>query len=264
MSLKPRTPDELKLMRKSGEITAKALKKVLEAVHEDVTLNELDDIAEAEIRRLGGEPGFQKVPGYKWTTCLTINEEVVHGIPRDIKLKKGDKLSIDIGAWYQGWNTDAAWSVIVGSREVGVESKESKDEQLPHQLFLMVGEKALWKAIDQAVDGNRVGDISNAIQETIEGAGCSVVRTLVGHGVGKELHEDPQIPGLGHPGTGPLLKAGMTIAIEAIYTAGMPEVVTDKDKWTIKSKDGSLGGLFEMSLIVGEKEPEVLTDWRKY
>jgi methionyl aminopeptidase len=247
MSFKPRTPDELKLMRKSGEITAKALKKVLESVHEGVTLQELDDIAEAEIRRLGGEPGFQKVPGYKWTTCLTINEEVVHGIPRDIALKKGDKLSIDIGAWYKGWNTDAAWSVVVDESQ---------------SMFLMAGEKALWKAIDQAVDGNRVGDISNTIQTTIEGAGLSVVRTLVGHGVGKELHEDPQIPGLGHKGVGPLLKSGMTIAIEAIYTAGMPEVVTGKDKWTIRSKDGSLGGLFEMSVIVGKDKPEVLTDWR--
>jgi methionyl aminopeptidase len=249
MSFKPRTPDQLKLMRKSGEITARALKKVLEAVHEGVTLNKLDQIAEEEIKRLGGEPAFQKVPGYKWTTCLTLNNEVVHGIPRDIALKKGDKLSIDIGAWYKGWNTDAAWSVIVG---------ESPN------MFLLAGEKALWKAIEQAIDGNRVGDISHEIQSTIEGAGLSVVRTLVGHGVGRELHEDPQVPGLGQKNTGPLLKSGMTIAIEAIYTAGRFEVITDKDGWTIRTKDGSLGGLFEMSVIVGESEPEVLTDWRKY
>jgi methionyl aminopeptidase len=249
MSLKPRTKEQLILMRKSGEINAKALKKVLESVKEGVTLKELDQIAENEIKRLGGEISFQTVEDYQWTTCLTLNNEVVHGIPRDITISSGDKLSIDIGALFKGWHTDAAWSVIVGKEP---------------SLFLMAGEKALWAGIAQAIEGNRVGDISNAIQTVIEGAGCSVVRTLVGHGVGRQLHEDPQIPGIGKKGTGPLLKSGQTLAIEAIYTQGRPEVVTDKDGWTISTKDGSLGGLFEMSIIVGKDKAEVLTDWRKY
>jgi methionyl aminopeptidase len=249
MSLKPRTKEQLELMRISGEITAKALKKVLAAVKDGVSLKQLDDIAQAEIKGLGGEISFQTVDDYQWATCLTLNDEVVHGIPRNITIKTGDKLSIDIGALYKGWHTDAAWSVIVGKEP---------------SLFLMAGEKALWQAINQAVDGNRVGDISQALQTTIEGAGCSVVRTLVGHGVGRELHEDPQIPGIGKKDTGPLLKAGQTIAIEAIYTEGRHEVVTDKDGWTIRTKDGSLGGLFEMSVIVGKERAEVLTDWRKY
>ncbi len=254
MSLKPRTESELKLMRVSGRITAQALKQVLVAVKPGINLMQLEDIAIKAIKSAGGKPSFMTVPGhdgknYQWATCLTVNEEVVHGIPRaGVVLKVGDVLSIDIGAVYQGWHTDAAWSVVV--------DKEPS-------MFLMAGEKALWKAIEQAVEGKRVGDISNAIQTVIEGAGCSVVRSLVGHGVGRELHEDPQIPGIGKSGTGPVLKSGMTIAIEAIYTQGRGEVVLEDDGWTISSKDGSLGGLFEMSVIVGKKKAEVLTDWRK-
>lgn len=245
--MKPRTEEELNLMRKSGEITAKALKKVLESVKEGVNMLELEKIAVDEITKLGGKPSFMTVPGYKWATCLTVNDEVVHGIPRDIVLRKGDILSIDIGALYEGWHTDAAWSLVVG----GGKSK-----------FLETGEKALWKAIDQAKDGNRIGDISNAIQSTIEGEGFGVVESLVGHGVGKSLHEDPEIPGIGRAGTGGVLKKGMTIAIEAIYTESSPEVVLSSDKWTIVSADESMGGLFEMSVIIGENSAEVLTDWR--
>jgi methionyl aminopeptidase len=243
-----RNSNELSLMRGSGKISAKAMKKVLAAVKPGVNLLDLERIATEEIVSLGAKSSFKTEPGYKWTTCLTVNDEVVHGIPRDIALKKGDKLSIDLGALLKGWHTDMAWSVIVGE-------ESSK--------FLKIGEEALWKGVSQAVAGNRIGDISNAIQETIEGAGYQVVRSLIGHGVGKSLHEKPDVPGYGEAHKGPLLQEGETLAIEAIYTEGTTEVKLAKDGWTISSQDGTLGGLFEMTVIVGKKKAEVITDWRK-
>lgn len=262
MSLSPRSNPQLDLMRKSGEITAKALKAVLEAAKPGVTLKQLDELAEAEIRKLGATPGFMTVPGYSWTTCMNLNNEVVHGIPREIALKEGDIFSCDIGAMYQGWHTDAAWTVIVG-HEAGVKGQE-KDENLESKLrFLKAGEEAMWQGIAQARSGNRIGDIGAAMQKVVEGAGYSVVRSLVGHGIGKKLHEDPEVPGFGKPGRGLPLKKNMTIAIEAIYNQGSPDVILDNDGWTILSKDGSLGGLFEMTLIIKDDEAEVLTDWRK-
>lgn len=253
MSLSPRTKSQLDLMRKSGEITAKALKAVLKAVKPGITLIELDNIAEAEIRKLGAIPGFMTVPGYSWTTCLTVNNEVVHGIPRPIALKAGDLFSCDIGAMYHGWHTDAAWSVIVGNEKDAAKEK-----------FLKAGEEAMWQGINQARSGNKIGDIGAAMQKVIEGAGYSVVRSLVGHGIGKKLHEDPEVPGFGRPGRGIPLKKDMTIAIEAIYNQGGPDVVLDNDGWTISSKDDTWGGLFEMTVMVGGEAAEVLTDWRKY
>lgn len=252
MSLSPRTPSQIDLMRKSGAITAAALKAVLKAVKPGVTLIELDKIADSEIVRLGGAPGFKTVPGYSWATCLTLNNEVVHGIPRPIALKQGDLFSIDVGAVLNGWHTDAAWSVIVDN------AKDSEKEK-----FLKAGEEAMWQGISQARGGNRIGDIGAIMQRVVEGAGYSVVRSLVGHGIGKKLHEDPEIPGFGKPGKGLPLKKNMTIAIEAIYNRGSHEVVLEKDGWTISSKDGSWGGLFEMTVVVGGEEAEVLTDWRK-
>lgn len=249
MKLKPKTEAQLKLMRKSGLITAKALKKVLKSVKPGTSLIELDNIAREEILRLGGKPSFMSVPGYKWTTCLTVNQEVVHGIPRsEVVLKSGDVLGIDLGTVYQGWHTDSAWSVVVGGEK---------------NKFLESGEKALWQGIAQAVEGKRIGDISEAIQTEIEGSGFSVVRSLVGHGIGRNLHEEPEVPGFGKAGTGSKLKKGQTLAIEAIYAQGNYEVVLEDDGWTISTRDGSLGGLFEMTVIVGKEKAEVLTDWRQ-
>ena len=268
--------EELELMRKSGEMSAKAMKKVLEAVKPGANLLDLEKIATEEIKRLGGESSFKSVPGYYWTTCLTVNDEVVHGIPRNIVLKKGDKLSVDLGALYKGWHTDTAWSVIVDYNNViASEARQSNQTQIDQiatspeaprddkSRFLAVGEEALWIGIKQAKAGNRVGDISEAIQEVVEGKGYHVVRSLVGHGVGKELHEEPEVPGFGKRGTGPVLQEGMTIAVEVIYTEGTEDVIVEDDRWTISSADGSWGGLFEMSLIVGKEKAEVLTDWRK-
>lgn len=248
-----RTNPQLDKIRQSGAITAKALKKVIEQTKAGVSLVELDALAENEIMRLGGEPSFKTVEGYNFTTCLTINDEVVHGLPRQIKLMPGDILSIDLGTVYKGWHTDAAWSVLLP----GGDDKEEKER------FLRVGEKALWQAVDQATQDHRVGDISAKIQEVIEGSGLSVVRSLVGHGIGRSLHEEPEVPGLGLAGTGVMLRAGVTLAIEVIYTAGGHEVEGKDDGWTIATADGSLAAFFEMSVIVGFEKVEALTDWRR-
>ncbi len=247
MAQDPRTRKELELMRKSGKIAASALKKAIECIKVGVNLIDIDKAAEEKILSLGGEISFKTEPGYQFATCLTINEEVVHGIPRDIKLKRGDILGIDVGALYKGWHTDTAWSVVVDA---------------PQNEFLKVGERALWLGIGKAVEGNRIGDISEAIQSEVEGNGYKIVRSLIGHGVGRALHEEPDVPGFGKAGTGPVIKAGMTLAIEVIYTAGSGKVKHRLDGWTIESADGSMGGLFEMSVIVGKERPEVLTDWR--
>ncbi|MBI2021560.1 type I methionyl aminopeptidase [Candidatus Daviesbacteria bacterium] len=257
MSLvKPRSQKELKLMRLSGQISAKALKKALKSAKSGVSLLEIEDVAASEIKKNGAKLSFLSAPGYKWATCLTVNDELVHGIPRDIKLKDGDLLSIDVGALFEGWHTDTAWSIIVG--------QEKDKEQLKEKTrFLKVGEKALWTGINQAVAGNTVGDISNAIQTVVEKAGYSISKTLIGHGVGKALHEKPDIPGYGQRGVGLILEEGMTLAIEVIYAAKNADVYLSDDGWTYTTKDGSLGGLFEMSVIVGKDKAEVITDWRK-
>lgn len=245
-----RTEKELESVRRSGWITAAALKKIIESVRPGISLVELDRIGEEEIKRLGGQSSFKTVPGYFWTTCLTLNEEVVHGLPRQIKLQEGDVLGIDLGAVYQGWHTDAAWSVLVQNQE---EKKR----------FLKVGERTLWESIGKAVEGNRIGDISATIQAGIERAGFSVVKSLAGHGVGRSAHEEPEIPEFGKVGQGRILKKGMTLAIEVIYTEGNGEVITREDGWTIAAADRHLGGLFEMTVIVGKEQPEIITDWRK-
>ncbi len=250
MTIKPRTEQQLNIMRKSGEITGAALRKVLENIKIGVTGVELDKIAEDTIRDLGGRSAFKTVPNYFWTICITINDQVVHGIPTDRKIADGDIVSIDIGAIYEGWYTDAAWSVVAGYA-----SKEKKK-------FLQVGEQALWGGIKQAVANNTIGDISSAIGNIVEGNGYGVVRSLVGHGVGKDLHEEPEIPGIGISGKGPVIPSGATLAVEVIYTQGNPEVILENDRWTISSKDGSWGGLFEMTVITGTKGAEIITDWR--
>lgn len=244
--MKSRNQCELTLIRKSGTIAAKALKRALETVKVGVTGLEVDEIAKREIYKLGGDLSYKTVPGYKYATCITVNEQVVHGIPTDRKFVEGDLISIDLAVIYKGWHTDCAWTILLG-------------KDVEKEKFLKVGEQALWDAIKQAVDGNRVGDISNAIQKRVERDGYNVVRSLVGHGVGRSLHEDPQIPGAGIAGTGSVLKSGNTLAIEVIYTKGGSDVVLAEDKWTFQTVDKSWGGLFEMTVIVGKEKAEVLT-----
>lgn len=247
--VKVRSAQELELMRESGRINALALKTVLENIRVGVTGLELDGIATRQIEKNRGKLAFPTEPGYRWATCITINEQVVHGIPTNREIKEGDVISIDIGTIFKGWYSDTAWTVLVG--------KDPEKEK-----FLNIGEEALWLGIKQAVEGNRIGDIAHAIQSKIESYGYGVVKSLVGHGVGEKLHEDPEVPGYGKPGTGVILNAGMTLAIEVIYAQGDPEVIVKEDNWTISTRDGSLGGLFEMTVVVGKDKPEILTDWK--
>lgn len=251
--MKSRNHYELELMRESGRIAASALKKAIGAVKVGISGLEIDKIAQAEIYRLGGNLSYKTVPGYKYATCITVNEAVVHGIPTDSKFEKGDKVSIDLAVEFKGWHTDCAWSVLVSGQGTGDRQQELKEK------FLKTGEQALWEGVAKAIDGNKVGDISNAIQTKVEGAGYSIVRSLVGHGVGESLHEEPEIPGFGSKGEGALLKKNMTLAIEVIYAMGRSELNLQEDGWTFATVDKSLGGLFEMTVVVDKKKAEVLT-----
>ena len=236
-------------MKKAGEICAKALKKVLENVHEGVTCAQLDQIANRQIASSGATPSFMTVEGYKWTICTTINEQVVHAIPTDRKLASGDIIGIDIGALYEGFHSDLAISVSVGEVDTS------------RQKFLEVGKKTLKEAISRAKIGAHIGDISHTIQTGVEKAGYSVVESLTGHGVGRQLHEDPMVPGIGKQKMGPKLVQNMTIAIEIIYAAGSGNVVLESDGWTISTKDKSLAGLFEQTVAITKSGPIVLTPY---
>ncbi|MBI2012292.1 type I methionyl aminopeptidase [Candidatus Daviesbacteria bacterium] len=253
--MKSRNHYELELMRKSGRIASFALKKALEKVKVGVSEFEVDKAAQEEIYKLGGDLSYKSVPGYKYATCVTVNEQVVHGIPTERKFMPGDLVSVDLAVSYKGWHTDCAWSVIVEGQKI--EDNKQKEK------FLKTGEQALWDGISQAIAGNRIGDISVAIQTRIESEGYNVVRSLVGHGIGRQLHEEPEIPGVGKAGVGVILKKGMTLAIEVIYTQGSYEVILEQDGWTYSTADKSWAGLFEMTVIVGKDKAEVLTDWQK-
>lgn len=238
---------EIEIMGRVGQITAKALEEVEKNIKIGVSTNKLDQVAEAAIKNAGAESSFKKVSGYKYSICTTPNDLVVHGMPGNYYLKGGDIIGVDIGAYFRGYHSDMAHTYIVGKAD-----KKKK-------RFLKVGEKTLWKAIKEAKIGNKIGDISNVIQTNIEGSGYSVVKELVGHGVGKELHEDPLVPGLGKKGTGSEIKVGMVLAIEIIYNMGKPQVSLLSDGWTIATKDRELSGLFERTIAVTKKGPVVLT-----
>lgn len=249
-----KNPQQIEDMKKGGHMLSVALQETLAAVKPGITEGELDKIAEQAIIRQGGEPGFKKVPGYHHTICTATNEVIVHGIPGSYELQKGDVICIDAGVFYGGLHTDMADTVVVGGNDATTQ---------PVRDFLSTGEKALWAGIAQAKAGNRVGDVSKAIQEIVEGKGYSIVQTLVGHGVGKELHEEPEIPGYLATDVSrtPLLKEGMTIAIEVIYAMGGPDVVyANDDGWTIKTADDSLSAVFERSIVVTNSDPVVLTE----
>ena len=234
-------------MKKAGEISSSALKKVLDEVKPGVTLSDLDALAEKEILAKGAEPAFKRVSDYDYATCINVNEGLVHGIPNNYALKSGDIVSIDLGAYYNGFNSDQCWTVEVETNE--------------HAEFLETGRVALKKAIKQARKGNKIGDISNAIQTTIEKKGYSVSRELVGHGVGKTLHESPFVPGFGDIDSGKKLKEGMTLAIEVIYQKGKYPITTAKDGWTVQTADNSLAAVFEHSIGITLDEPLVFTDF---
>lgn len=257
-----KTPDQIAVMREGGANLGAILQKLLDKAQPGVALLDIDTLADRLIREAGGEASFKTVKGYQWATCLCVNDVVVHGIPTQYKLKEGDLLTIDVGMLYKGFHTDTAWTKIV-------QSTPRKDSgQAPYTVhsdtlkFLKVGEEALWKAINQARSGNRVGHISHVIQKAIEGAGYGIVKTLVGHGVGRELHEAPQIPGFlkGPIETTQELAAGQTLAIEVIYATGNGAVIyPNDDGWSIATRDGSLTAVFEHTVAITERDPIVLT-----
>jgi methionyl aminopeptidase len=251
-----KTKEEIEIMRVGGKMLAETLEEIMKNVKAGISELELDSLAEKLILEKGGKPGFKRVDGYRYTTCISTNDVVVHGIPTGYKLEEGDKIGIDCGVYYKGFHTDMAQTVIVKGKNLNTKYVSDINK------FLQTGEKAMWAGIKAAKFGNRIGDISKAIQEIVEAQGYSVVRNLIGHGVGKELHEDPEVPGfLDRPiSRTPLLEEGMTIAIEVIYNMGKKEVVYgNSDGWTIKTSDGSLSGLFERSVLITKNGPEVLT-----
>ena len=250
-----KTPEEIEIMRIGGKILGEVLEEVIKNVKVGVSELELDKLAEKLILEKGGEPGFKKVDGYKHAICISTNDVVVHGIPTDYKLREGDVAGIDCGVYYKGFHTDAAQTVRI--KDKGLMIKEDEVDR-----FLATGERAMWEGIKAAKLGNRIGDISKAIQDIVEGQGYSVVRSLIGHGVGKKLHEEPEVPGFlqGQIDKTPKLCEGMTVAIEVIYNMGKSDVIySNSDGWTIKSKDHSLSGLFERTIAITDKGTIVLT-----
>ncbi|HHX96958.1 MAG TPA: type I methionyl aminopeptidase [Clostridia bacterium] len=238
---------ELQFMYAAGQVVAEAHRKIAQVIKPGITTLELNHIAEEFILSKGARPTFKGYNGFPKSICTSLNEEVVHGIPSLRELKDGDIISIDIGATLNGYVGDAAVTLPVG---------EIDDEA---QKLLAVGKKALEVGINQAVIGNRLSDISHAIQTYVESNGFSVVREFVGHGVGQRMHEDPQIPNFGPPGRGPRLRAGMTLAIEPMVNVGTFEVQTLTDNWTVVTKDGKRSAHFEHSIAITEEGPWILT-----
>jgi methionyl aminopeptidase len=235
-------------MARAGELVADTIALLGEHVRPGITTGELDRIADEYIREHGGVPTSLGYRGFPASTCISPNAMVVHGIPGEYRVEEGDLISVDVGITLDGLVADSAYTFAVG--DVDPES----------QRLLEVGKQALAAGIEQARAGNRVGDISHAVQEVVEGAGFSVVRSLVGHGVGRSYHEEPQIPNFGEPGRGPLLQAGMTLAIEPMITAGGPDVYIHDDDWSISTRDGSMAAHFEHTVAVLEEgPPRVLT-----
>ena len=239
---------EIEGMARAGELVAATIDHVGEHLQPGITTGELDRIAEDFICERGGVPTSKGYRGFPAATCISPNAMVVHGIPGSHRVADGDLISVDVGVTLDGLVADSAYTFAVG--EIDVET----------QRLLEVGREALLAGIDQARAGNRVGDISHAVQQVVEGAGFSVVRSLVGHGVGRSYHEEPQIPNFGDPGRGPLLQSGMTLAIEPMIAAGGPDVYLHDDEWSISTQDGSLAVHFEHTVAVAEEgPPDVLT-----
>lgn len=256
-----KTPEQIKIMQHAGNILYDVLMTVLKHVKPGVTELELDQMAEKLIRERGATPGFMRVQNYAHTTCMSTNDVVVHGIPGDYKLQEGDVIGIDCGAYYNGFHSDMSESVRVlnGSPRFYTGNETGGDKV---DKFLSIGKYALNEAIKVALPGNRIGHISKTIQDIVQRKShYSIVRNLIGHGVGRELHEEPEVPGLlyGDIKDTPILKEGMTIAVEIIYNMGSPEVRLAKDGWTIKTKDGKLAGLYERTIAITNGSPLMLT-----
>jgi len=238
---------EIEKMAAAGSLVAETIAHVGGLLRPGVTTEELDDAAGAFIREHGGIPTSEDYKGYPKAICISPNDVVVHGIPDGFEVGDGDLVTIDVGVTLDGYIADSAYTFGVG------------DIDDRHQRLLDVAQDALAAGIAEAIFGNRVGDVSHAIQEVVEAGGFSVVRSLVGHGVGRHYHEDPHIPNFGEPGRGPRLSEGMTIAIEPMITAGSPEVLLDEDGWTIRTADGSMSAHFEHTVAITDEGPRILT-----
>jgi methionyl aminopeptidase len=246
-----KTPDQIEEMAAAGRIQARCLALLAAKVKPGVTTLELDESADRFIRSQGAEPSFKGYRGFPGSICTSPNSMVVHGIPGQTRLERGDILSLDVGVTYEGWVADAAITVPVG--DSGPEA----------EALLETTREALFAGTDQMRAGNRLGDVSAAIQRRVEAGGFSVIRTLVGHGVGRQMHEDPQIPNFGEPGKGPLLEEGMVFAIEPMVNAGGEEVRMGNDGWAVYSKDGSLAAHFEYTVAIAAEGPRILTPWHE-
>lgn len=244
-----KSKEEIKIMAEGGTKLGRIKHELQKAIKEGENAAEIDKLADHLISASGGEASFKMVPDYKWATCINVNEGVVHGIPKDtMTFKKNDVVSVDVGLYYKGFHTDTSFSVLVG-----------EDKKL--NKFLDIGEKALGFAIDKAVSGNRIYDISDTIESTLHKNSLSPIEALVGHGVGKNLHEEPQIPCFtaGNYNSSPKIENGMVFAIEVMYAQGKPDVEQEADGWTISLVDGKIAGLYEETVAVTDRGPQVLT-----
>ena len=246
-----KTPEEIEKIAASGRILTRCHRLLRGKARPGVTTGELDEAAERFIRSQGAEPVFLGYRGFTGSICASPNSMVVHGIPGDYALGRGDVLSIDIGVKFDGWVSDAAVTLPIGS--VAEVARE----------LLASTRASLFDAVEQCRPGNRLGDVSSAVQRRVEADGFSVIRSLVGHGVGRDMHEDPQIPNVGKPGTGPVLEEGMVLAVEPMVNAGAHEVRLGEDGWAVYSLDGSLAAHFEHTVAVTAQGPRILTPWHE-
>ncbi len=242
-----KTEEEIELLRENNILVSKTLGELAKYIKPGITTLELDRIAEEYIRSHGAVPGFLGYGGFPYTLCTSVNEEVVHGLPSHRELREGDIISIDCGTNMKGFHGDTAYTFAVG--EISSELKQ----------LLKVTKEALMFGVEKAIVGNRVGDISHAVQQHAERNGYSVVRELVGHGIGVTMHEEPEIPNYGVKGRGPLLKKGMVICIEPMINIGKKEVVYEKDGWTIRTEDRKPSAHFELAVAIGSESPDVLS-----
>jgi len=245
-----KTSEEIELLRESNMLVGKTLGELAKIIRPGVTTLELDKVAEEFIRDNGGEPGFLDYGGFPNTLCVSINDQVVHGIPSSYVLDSGDIVSVDCGVYMNNYHGDSAYTFPVGDVDAEV------------LKLLKTTKESLYKGIEAAVEGNRIGDVGYAVQQHAEANGFSVVRELVGHGVGKDLHEDPQVPNYGRRGQGVKLKTGMVIAIEPMINLGKRQVVQEEDGWTIITRDRKPSAHYEHTVAIGKGSADILSSFK--
>ncbi len=246
-----KSAEEIEAIAAAGRIQARCLSLLRAKAREGVTTEAIDRAAEKFIRSQGAEPAFKGYRGFPGSICASPNSMVVHGIPGSYELRRGDILSIDVGVVYEGWVADAAITVPIGP----VSPVATR--------LLSTTRAALWDAVEQCRPGNHLGDVSHAVQQRAEGEGFSIIRALVGHGIGRDMHEDPQIPNYGDPGTGVELTEGMVLAVEPRVNAGAHPIRMGSDNWAVYSQDGSLAAHFEHTVAVTAEGPRILTPWHQ-